>query len=79
MQLMRIIDGFNYKALHFITSFIDHAIQIYVGQNTTENQWILMVLRIVLYTTLLYQATSTRITSLLAVLKQYLGLVQKEL
>ena len=37
------IDEFDYKAWHFITSFIDHAIQIYVGQKATENQWRIMV------------------------------------
>ena len=37
-----------------------------------------MVLRIVLHTTSLYRATNTRNTNILAVLKQYLVLVQKE-
>ena len=37
-------DGFNYKAWHLITSFKDHAIQIYVGQKAMENQWRVMVL-----------------------------------
>ena len=37
-----------------------------------------MVLQIVLHTTLLYQATNTRNTNVLAVLTQYLVLVQKE-
>ena len=26
------IEAFNYRAWHFITSFVDHTIQIYVGQ-----------------------------------------------
>ena len=30
------LNEFNYRTWRFITSFIDHAIQIYVGQNTTE-------------------------------------------
>ena len=29
---------FNYRVWHFITSFIDHAIQIYVGQKAREDQ-----------------------------------------
>ena len=72
------IDGFKYKAWHFITSFIDLMIQIYVGQKVTKNQWRVMVLQIVLHTTLLYRATNTRNTNVLAVFKQYLVLVQKE-
>ena len=64
-------------------------IQIYVGQKATENQWRVMVLRIVLHTTLLYQASNTRKTNLylyhananqqyLYLFKQYLVLVQKK-
>ena len=63
---------------HFITSFIDHTIQIYVGQKPTENQWRVLVLEEFLHTALLYQATNTRNINLLAVLKQYLVLVKKE-
>ena len=32
------IDEFSYRAWNFITSFIDYAIQIYVGQKARENQ-----------------------------------------
>ena len=60
-----------------ITSFIDYAIQIYVGQKATENQWRVMVLEF-LHTALLYQATNTRSINVLDVLKQYLVLVKKE-
>ena len=31
------IDEFSYRAWHFITSFIDYAIKIYVGQKAREN------------------------------------------
>ena len=54
------IDGFNYRAWHFITSFVDHAIQIYVGQKATDNQWRVLVLEEFLHTALLYQVTNTR-------------------
>ena len=53
-------------------------IQIYVGQNATENQWRVMVLEEFLHTALLYQATNTRTINVLVVLKQYLVLVTKE-
>ena len=33
------IEEFNYKTRHFISSFRDHVIQIYVGQKPGENQW----------------------------------------
>ena len=56
---LRPIDGLNYWAWHCITSFMDHAIQIYVGQKTTENQWRVMVIEEFLHTALLYQAITT--------------------
>ena len=64
MLLLYRIDEFNYRAWSFITSFIDHAIQIYVGQKATVLEF--------LHTALLYQATNTRSIYVLAVLKQYL-------
>ena len=72
------IDKFNYRAWHFITSFIDYAIQIYVGQKAGENQWRVMVLEEFLHTALLYQATNTRNINVVAVLEQYLARVEKE-
>ena len=77
-KFLLLIDGFNYRAWRFITPFIDHAIQIYVGQKAMENQWRVMVLEEFLHTALLYQATNTRNINVLAVLKQYLVLVKKE-
>ena len=53
-----------YRAWHFIISFIDYAIKIYVGQkareNPRENQWRVMVTEEFLHTALLYQASNTR-------------------
>ena len=72
------IDKFSYKAWHFITSFIDYTIQIYVGQKARENQWRVMVIERVLHTALLYQASNTRNINAVAVLEQYLVLVDKE-
>ena len=72
------IDEFSYKAWHFITSFIDYAIQIYVGQKARENQWRVMFIEEFLHTALLYQASNTRNINAVAVLKQYLVLVEKE-
>ena len=71
------MDGFNYGSWHFITSFIDHTIQIYVGQKAmyTENQRRAMVLEEFLHTALLYQATNTRNINALAVLKQFLVII----
>ena len=63
------IDAFNYRAWHFITSFVDHAIQIYVGQKARENQWRVMVLDEFLHTALLYQTTNTRNINVVAVLE----------
>ena len=71
------IDRFNYRVWHFVTSFIDYAIQIYVGQKAMENQRRVMVLEEFLHTALLYQATNTRNINVLDVLKQYLVLVKK--
>ena len=72
------IDEFSYKAWHFITSFIDYAIQIYVGQKARENQWRVMVIEEFLHTALPYQASNTRNINAVAVLEQYLVLVEKE-
>ena len=86
------IDEFNYRAWHFITSFIGHVIQIYVEQKATESigfrrislycitvsSWRVLVLEEFLYTALLYQTTNTRNINVLAILKQYLVLVKKE-
>ena len=69
---------FSYRAWHFITSFIDYAIQIYVGQKARENQWRVMVIEEFLHTALLYQASNTRNINAVAVLEQYLVLVEKE-
>ena len=38
------IDDFNYRAWHFITSFIYILIQIYVGQKARDSQLRVMVL-----------------------------------
>ena len=72
------IDEFNYRAWHFITSFIDYAIQIHVGQKAGENQWRVTVLEEFLHIALLYQATNTRNINVVAVLEQYLARVEKE-
>ena len=72
------IDEFSYRAWHFITSFIDYAIQIYVGQKARENQWRVVVIEEFLHTALLYQASNTRNINAVAVLEQYLVLVEKE-
>ena len=72
------IDEFSYRAWHFITSFIDYAIKIYVGQKARENQWRVMVIEEFLHTALLYQASNTRNVNAVAVLEQYLVLVDKE-
>ena len=48
------IDGLSYWAWHCITSFIDHAIQIY-GQKDKANQWKVTVLEEFFKTVLLYQ------------------------
>ena len=63
-------------ALYYI-----YAIQIHVGQKAEENQWRVTVLHSVLqeflHIALLYQATNTRNIDDLAVLEQYLVLVEK--
>ena len=51
----QIIDVLSYWAWHCITSFIDHAIQIYVGQKGKANQWKVTVLEEFLHAVLLYQ------------------------
>ena len=59
--------------------FTDHTIQIYEGQKATENQWTVIVLRIVssshYITVSSYQYHKYKFLSLV---KQYLVLVQKE-
>ena len=57
---------------------MDYAIQIYVGQKARENQWRIMVIEEFLHTALLYQASNTRNINAMAVLEQYLVLVEKE-
>ena len=69
------IDEFNYRAWHFITSFIDYVVQINVGQKAGENQWRVTVFGEFLHIALLYQATNTRNINDVAVLKQYYVLV----
>ena len=64
------IDEFSYRAWHFITSFIDYTIKIYVGQKARENQWRVMVIEEFLHTVLLYQASITRNINAVAVLEQ---------
>ena len=49
------IDVLSYWAWRCITSFIDHAIQIYVGQKGKANQWKVTVLEEFLHAVLLYQ------------------------
>ena len=61
-----------------LVTFIDYAIQIYVGQKARENQWRVMVIEEFLHTALLYQASNTRNINAVPVLEQYLVLVEKE-
>ena len=77
-KLIIYIDEFNYRSWHFITPFIDYAIQIYGGQKAGENQWRVMVLEEFLHIALLYQATNTRNINVVVVLEQYLARVEKE-
>ena len=49
------IDVLSYWAWRCITSVIDHAIQIYVGQKDNANQWKVTVLEEFLHAVLLYQ------------------------
>ena len=72
------IDTFSYRAWHFITSLIDYAIEIYVGQKARENQCRVMIIEEFLHTALLYQASNTRNINAVAVREQYLVLVEKE-
>ena len=62
---------------HSITSFIDHAIQINVGQKDKENQWRVVDLAEFLYTALLYQAMTNRNINAATLLEQYSVLVEK--
>ena len=66
--IMPTIDVLSYWAWHYITSFIDHVIQIYVGQKDNANQWKVTVLEEFLHTVLLYQAVTVIIINVLAVL-----------
>ena len=52
--LLQTIDKFRKWAWHNITSFLDYAIQINVGQKDKESQWRVVDLAEFLYTTLLY-------------------------
>ena len=52
------IDVLSYWVWRCITSFIDHAIQIYVEQKDNANQWKVTVLEEFLHTVLLYQVRS---------------------
>ena len=72
------IDGFNKWAWRSITSFIDHAIQINVGQKDKENQWRVVDLAEFLYTALLYQAMTNKAINAATLLEQYSVLVEKE-
>ena len=54
------IDKFRKCAWHSITSLIDHAIQIIVGQKDKGSQWSVVDLAEFLYTALLYQAMTNR-------------------
>ena len=58
----------SYWVWRYIKSFIEHAIQIYVGQKDNANQWKVTVLEEFLHTALLYQAITARIINVLAVL-----------
>ena len=69
------IDMLSYWAWCCITLFIDHAIQIYVGQKDNANQWKVTVLEEFLHTVLLYQAITVRSINILAVLSV---LIEKE-
>ena len=72
------IDKFNKWAWRSITSFIDHAIQINVGQKDRENQWRVADLEEFLYTALLNQAMTNRSINAATSLEQYSVLVEKE-
>ena len=49
------IDELSYWVWHFITSFIDHVIQIYVGQKDTADQWNVTVLEEFFHVVSLYR------------------------
>ena len=58
----------SYWAWRCITSFIDHAVQIYVYRaKDNANQWKVTVLKEFLHTVLLYQAVTVRNINVLAV------------
>ena len=59
MQMVH-YSGFSKWAWCSITSFINHAIQINVGQKDKEIQWRVVDLAEFLYTALLYQAMTNR-------------------
>ena len=52
IRIFQPIDRLSYWAWRCITLFIDHAIQIYVGQKDNANQWKVMVLKEFLHTVL---------------------------
>ena len=64
-QTIATIDVLSYGAWRRITSFINHVIQIYVGQKDNVNQWKVTVLEEFLHTVLLYQAVTVRIINVL--------------
>ena len=72
------IDKFRKWAWHSITSLIDHAIQINVGQKDKGSQWRVVDLAEFLYTALLYQAMTNRNINAATLLEQYSVLVEKE-
>ena len=59
-QLREDVDKFRKWAWRSITSFVDHAIQINIGQKDKESQWRVVDLAEFLYTALLYQAMTNR-------------------
>ena len=63
----------------FLLSFIDHTIQAYVGQKARENQWrVASSFRRVSSHCITVLATNTRNINIVAVLKQYSVLIEKE-
>ena len=72
------IDKFRKWAWCSITSFLDHTIQINVGQKDKETQWRVVDLAEFLYTALLCQAMTNRNINAATLLEQYSVLVEKE-
>ena len=77
-QLREDVDKFRKRAWHSITSFVDHVIQINVGQKDKESQWRIVDLAEFLYTALLYQVMTNRNINTATLLEQYSVLVEKE-